>query len=62
MNNDPGEIETCEFCLQRYSYDMQYRCIVCDAPVCPLCACCMWEVKDVWCPECNKAKMMKREI
>lgn len=44
--------ETCTFCLQRYSYEMEYRCLECDAPICPMCIVDVHETV-VACPDCR---------
>ncbi|MFP4071817.1 MAG: hypothetical protein ACLFTB_07185 [Desulfovibrionales bacterium] len=44
--------ETCSFCLQHYSYEMEYRCRECDAPVCPMCTTHAHE-EAVTCPDCH---------
>ena len=47
--------ETCEFCVQQYSVEVEYRCVDCDRPVCPMCVITVRERHRVWCPECYQA-------
>lgn len=55
MAYDPAEIEMCGFCLQTYTYEMQYRCPGCDAPVCPMCIGHVAGEPDILCPDCRKS-------
>lgn len=32
-----GGGEQCPDCDGTYAYEMEYRCVACDAPICPLC-------------------------
>lgn len=32
-----GGSEVCDFCLQRYAWEVEVRCVACDRPVCPVC-------------------------
>ncbi|MCF8060901.1 MAG: hypothetical protein K9M82_00155 [Deltaproteobacteria bacterium] len=44
-----GGGEICPFCGQAYAYEMELRCVLCDAPVCPFCAS---EAYECACPDC----------
>jgi len=46
-----GGDETCPFCGQAYAYEMEYRCILCDAPVCPWCH--DADAPEAECPACG---------
>jgi len=46
-------MEICGFCLQRYSYEVEYRCTACDRAVCPMCVLQVGEQLEAYCPECN---------
>lgn len=47
-----GGGEQCEFCLRRYVYEVEVRCVACDAPVCPLCVVRVRETLETYCPSC----------
>lgn len=54
MTPAPGETaaqqEQCPACLQLYRYELEYRCVLCDEPLCPLC---VMRVRETWaCPGC----------
>jgi len=42
--------EQCEACDQRYAYEVEVRCIDCDAALCPLCA--QWQAPEFRCVDC----------
>ncbi len=44
--------ERCDFCLERYAYEMEVRCVGCDRPVCPVCAVRVQVRRETFCPEC----------
>jgi hypothetical protein len=48
-----GGAETCGFCLERYSYEGEYRCVECDRAVCPMCVLEIRGRHAVYCPECQ---------
>lgn len=50
---DHGE-ESCEHCLQRYAYEIEVRCVACDAPLCPQCAVEVRATRTVYCPGCEE--------
>ena len=44
------EQEQCPACLQLYSYELEYRCGLCDEPTCPVC---VVRIEEQWvCPDC----------
>ena len=46
------EQEQCPACLQLYFYELEYRCGLCDEPVCPLC---IVRIEQRWvCPACTE--------
>lgn len=47
-----GGTEQCPVCLQRYAYEVEYRCVDCDAPVCPFCVVAVRRTGRAWCPGC----------
>jgi hypothetical protein len=48
-----GGSERCPRCLQLYAYEVEYRCVDCDGPLCPFCAVtASVEVRDVRCGDC----------
>ena len=47
--------QTCGFCAQFYCVEVEYRCVDCDRPVCPICAITVRESRQVFCPECARA-------
>jgi hypothetical protein len=49
-----GGSERCPRCHQLYAYELEYRCVDCDGPLCPLCgvATLTVEVREVRCGEC----------
>lgn len=51
-----GGSELCPFCEQTFVYEMEVRCVDCDRPACPHCACCdvveSLTVMTHRCPEC----------
>ncbi|MEQ9379265.1 MAG: hypothetical protein RJP95_00245 [Pirellulales bacterium] len=51
--------EFCEFCCQEYALGLEYRCIDCDLPICPLCVVIVEITGDVSCPHCNAAEEEK---
>jgi DNA-directed RNA polymerase subunit RPC12/RpoP len=61
MKEDSGDSEVCGFCLQHYSYEMQYRCIYCESPICPMCVLHVWEEQKIWCPECHEMILLKEK-
>jgi hypothetical protein len=42
--------ERCEHCGQTYAYELERRCVACDAPLCPFCVTTVHA--EVHCPEC----------
>lgn len=48
-----GAQERCEFCLESYTYEVEYRCVECDAPICPLCIRVTRVRRVVLCPACE---------
>jgi DNA-directed RNA polymerase subunit RPC12/RpoP len=61
MENNSDDSEICEFCLQSYSYEMQYRCLYCESPVCPICVLHVWEKQKILCPDCNDMFLLKKK-
>lgn len=53
---DVNATQTCPFCLQLYPYEVEYRCVQCDEPVCPFC---IVEVKleQRCCPSCAVSEL-----
>lgn len=51
---DDGE-EVCEHCLQRYAYEVEVRCVACDAALCPHCAVVVRATRESYCPGCEEA-------
>lgn len=49
-----GGTEQCERCLQRYAYEIEVRCVACDAPLCPHCAVVVMETRESFCPGCEE--------
>lgn len=48
-----GGTERCPHCTHLYVYEMEYRCRLCDAPVCP--ACVTIRTRSlVLCPSCAR--------
>ena len=46
--------QSCPVCLQRYHYELEYRCADCDQPLCPHCAVRVSvEVAELHCPDCG---------
>lgn len=45
--------ETCEFCAQQYTLEVEFRCVDCDRPICPMCVVVVRESHRVVCPECH---------
>lgn len=43
--------EACSACEQSYALEMEYRCVECDAPLCPVCVVTVRE-RVTLCPEC----------
>lgn len=43
--------EYCEHCCQLYVYEAEYRCTVCDGPICIECA--IVEEHVILCPSCQ---------
>lgn len=54
-----GGDETCSFCLQRYHYEAEYRCVGCDRAVCPQCVVIV-RLGSAWCPECRPDETEER--
>ena len=52
--NEPGT-EVCGHCLQRYAYEIEYRCSWCDGPLCPMCVVYIRGTRRPVCPECLKS-------
>ena len=50
-----GGEERCEFCLERYVYEMEVRCVDCDRPSCPVCAVTVTARRERYCPDCVPA-------
>ncbi len=50
-----GGWHVCEHCLQRYAVEVEYRCVACDGPVCPLCVVVVRAEAEVFCPDCAPA-------
>jgi hypothetical protein len=48
---DGGE-KRCRFCTQRFAYEVEYRCVACDAPVCPHCVVIQSARREAFCPSC----------
>lgn len=41
-------------CLQSYHYELEYRCVDCDQPLCPDCVVRVSvEVAELHCPDCG---------
>jgi hypothetical protein len=47
-----GGQERCGFCAQTYVYEVEYRCVSCDAPVCPHCVVIVRTRRETYCPSC----------
>jgi hypothetical protein len=47
-----GGQERCGFCAQTYVYEVEYRCVSCDAPVCPHCVVIVRTRRESYCPSC----------
>lgn len=47
--------EVCEHCLQRYAYEVEVRCVACDAPLCPQCVIEVRATRESYCPGCEEA-------
>lgn len=50
----PGT-EVCEQCEQRYVYEVEVRCVDCDAPLCPICAVHVRARKAHVCASCGES-------
>lgn len=50
-----GGDESCEFCLQQYDIELEYRCVECDHPICPMCVVTIRETRRVLCPQCSES-------
>lgn len=50
---DAGE-EICEHCLQGYAYEVEVRCVACDAALCPHCAVVVRATRASYCPGCEE--------
>lgn len=49
-----GGSERCPRCLQLFAYEVEYRCVECDGPLCPFCAVSVTvEVREVRCHGCH---------
>jgi hypothetical protein len=46
--------EQCEACEQHYAYDVEVRCVDCDAALCPLCA--QWQAREGRCADCAASR------
>ncbi len=46
------ETERCDFCLQPYVYELEFRCFDCDRPICPICVVTIRARRESRCPEC----------
>ena len=44
--------EHCGFCLQRYAYELEVFCALCDRPMCPLCVVHEHVEAQRFCPDC----------
>ncbi len=49
-----GGGETCDFCLQRYAYEVERRCSRCDGPACPRCVVKIRETRQSVCVGCHE--------
>lgn len=49
-----GGSEVCERCLQCYAYEIEVRCVACDAALCPHCALTVTETRESFCPGCEE--------
>jgi hypothetical protein len=49
---DEGE-EDCPHCGQTYFYEVEARCLECDAPICPMCI--VRVEQHPVCPDCQEA-------
>ena len=47
-----GGVVVCRYCARRYSAEVEYRCVACDASVCPHCVVILRERREVYCPSC----------
>lgn len=47
--------EVCSACEQRYVYELEYRCVDCDSPLCPICAVTIRARVAVRCLDCDEA-------
>lgn len=45
-----GGEEECPSCEASYAYEVEVRCLDCDAPMCPICV--VWSARQARCPEC----------
>ncbi|MGH7481352.1 MAG: hypothetical protein ACRELV_04305 [Longimicrobiales bacterium] len=52
--------EVCAACEQRYLYELEYRCVECDAPLCPICAVSVRARRTVRCVDCHDAAASDR--
>lgn len=43
----------CQFCCHQYVLEMEYRCVQCDLPICPLCVRVVRETAEHFCPHCQ---------
>jgi hypothetical protein len=48
-----GGDEQCRVCHQRYAYEVEYRCVDCDAPICPFCVITVRRTRRSYCPGCD---------
>lgn len=44
--------EPCPSCLQRYTLELEVRCVACDRAVCPVCAVRVRETRETFCAQC----------
>ena len=55
-----GGTEQCHVCLQSYAYEAEYRCVDCDAPICPYCVVRVKRTGRVYCPGCGPGRKRRR--
>jgi hypothetical protein len=46
-----GGEHDCPHCEQTYAYEVEARCLECDAPICPMCV--VRVEKHLYCPDCR---------
>ncbi|MDM7916936.1 MAG: hypothetical protein ACE15D_03075 [Candidatus Eisenbacteria bacterium] len=52
--------ERCPHCLQLHVLEQEYRCVLCDGPVCPFCVVIEEGAQDILCPSCSDAERRGR--